>query len=117
MAACPELDGDWVDDTVRDPERSYGAVYAAFWHAILPTIAELLGSIDPSQTARSGARPAADDLLRRLYSVIERAAISPDDGLRTAVFIELGEGGYRGLSRADLRRYAGPQTLRLIGTT
>jgi hypothetical protein len=116
LAACPELDGDWIDETVRDPERSYGAVYSAFWHAILPTLVQLLDPTDSPHTAPPGvATVPAEDLLPRMYSVIERAAISPDAGLRTAVVIELGDGGYRRLSRADLYRYAGAHTRRLLG--
>lgn len=116
LAACPELDGDWVDDDVRDPEQSYYAVYMAFCHAILPTLAQLL---DPSDLPHSGpagvAAATAEDLLPRMYTVIERAALSPDDGLRNAVAIELGDGGYRRLSPPDLYRYAGTHTRRLLG--
>jgi len=116
LAACPELDGDWVDDNIRDPEQSYYPVYMAFCHAILPTLAQLLDPSDLPHTAPTAVgTTTAEDLLPRMYSIIERAAISPDDGLRNAVAVELGDGGYRRLRQADLCRHAGAHTRRLIG--
>jgi hypothetical protein len=53
------------------------------------------------------------DLVERLYSVIESWALSPDDSLRNAVFIEMIEAGYVDLTCDDLLLNAGP-TLRAM---
>jgi hypothetical protein len=82
-------------------------------HAILPTLAQMLDPIDLPHTGPAGIDAATpDDLLTRLYAVIERAALSPDDGLRTAVATELGD-GYIQLSPTDLLTHANETTRRL----
>jgi hypothetical protein len=87
----------------------------AFCHAILPALRQLLDPADLPHTAPPGVADATpQDLLPRLYAVIECAALSTDEGLHTAIATELGDGGYGRLSQADLLICAGPGTGRLI---
>lgn len=49
-----------------------------------------------------------EDLVERLYAVIDSWALSPDDDLRHAVFIEMLEAGYVDLTREDLLSHGEP---------
>jgi len=48
------------------------------------------------------------DLVERIYAVVESWALSPDDALRNAVFIEMIEAGYVDLTCEDLLANGGP---------
>src|SRR5688572_26662011 len=49
-----------------------------------------------------------DDLLRRIYAVMDAWAASPKATLEDAVYIEFVESGYAQLTVDDLMRFAGP---------
>lgn len=122
LAVCPELEWPDAEDDV--------GVYLTFGLGILPALRYLFpenpGLRVPAPTVdTSGDEPyfrsmpspgtaEADDLVRRMYDFIERAAQRGDDVVTMAIKVELGDGGYEHLSVNDLVERAGPATRRLV---
>jgi hypothetical protein len=135
LRSCPEFGPAWRDlreFTEQDTAEDVG-IYNVFCHILLPFLlyaldgtARFSGSAGPDwHVSGAGHRarfrderqwceiPARgddklDDLVVRLYEVLELWAVSPESRLRQAVYIEMVEAGYVDLTVEDLIRPAGP---------
>jgi hypothetical protein len=124
---CPELSG--VLDGIGATETGGVGLYTIFSDVLLPLIANVLtGGVD--QLFDRGYPRALDkgiayrqELVARLYGVIDEWAVSPDRDIRDVVYIELLQNGYSvdasipDLNVDDLIKYAGPRVtaMRITG--
>jgi hypothetical protein len=125
---CPELSG--VLENIGATENGGVGLYTVFGDVLLPLIANVLtGGAD--QRFDRGYPRALDngiafrqELVGRLYGVLEEWAVSPDRDIRDVVYIELLESGYTvheanipDLDVDDLIKYAGPRVtaMRITG--
>jgi hypothetical protein len=98
LELCPELSESWL--TLSESDPSAVGLYTVFSDIILPLLANVLtGGSDPRfDRTYSGLLLDEPDtrlnLVKRLYSVLDEWAISPNKGIRDTVFIEVLEGGY-----------------------
>jgi hypothetical protein len=130
LSTCPEFRCSWDANAwlIEDDEGGVG-LYGVFGHIVLPFLSYALSAVrrSASSPSESGCNteerfrqnpewsdipdstsPKFEDLLRRLYEVLERWASSPNKHIREAVYIELIESGYDTLSVDDLTSRAGP---------
>lgn len=120
LKARPEL--RWPDAADDD------GVYPSFGLGIIPALVELLPPLlDPPSDVRGDHRDEyqplptrgtgdAAGLVARVYQFIEHAAVAGDETVTEAIGVELGTGGYGGLTPAQLVSLAGPETCRLVLT-
>lgn len=116
LDVCPELSDEWEQrrDLFETEDIREIGIYVFFGDVFVAPAAHLLG--DRSNADRALPDPGTDqaeDLLRRMYQVIEDWLgddhTGTDHELRNLIAVELLESGYGGLAQKQLVRYAGPR--------